>query len=276
MADVGRLRWIMTADTHGFERGVGRVRRGLLSIGRMGAGMLGAGGLVGGMRAGLATADAIGKIADAVDVSTTELQGLRFAIQETGGTAEQMDRALAALSRRTGELATTHRGQLAEFLRKTDAGLFMTLKRAGNTTEAFMALAKAMQALPDQRSRAALAAAAFGRTPIGVLNLLGRGPAGIRESMGRIPPSGFLSEKMIRDAEETQDQILLMTEKATLAVSKAALSVISFVQDIRRELERPANAVSAAGQRASSFVTENFPWTLRLLRYRGMIGRLMD
>ena len=139
-----------------------------------------------------------------------------------------------------------------------------------------MALAKAMQALPDQRSRAALAAAAFGRAPVGLINLLGRGPGGIQAGMGRIPPSQLISEKFIRDAERTQDEILLMTEKATLAVSKAALSVISFVQDIRRELERPGNAVSAAGQRASSFVAENFPWTLRILRYRGVLGRLMD
>ena len=276
MADVGRLRWIMTADTHGFERGIGRVRRGLMSIGRMGAGMLGGAGLIGGMRAGLATADAIGKIADATDVTTTELQQLRFAMQESGGTAQEMDRALERLSRRVGELATTHRGQLAEFLRRTDSDLFMTLKRADNTTEAFMALARAMQALPDQRARAALAGAAFGRAPVGLINLLGRGPGGIQGAMGRVPAEGFLSEKMIRDAEQTQDQILLMTEKATLAVSKAALSVISFVQDLRRELERPGNAVSAAGARASSFVQENFPWTMRLLRYRGVLGRLMD
>ena len=266
----------MTADTRGFERGVDRVRRGLRGVGRFTGGILGAGSVVGGARVGLATADAIGKIAEATGVTTTELQQLRFAIQETGGTAEIMDRALAMLSRRVGELATTHRGQLAEFLRRTDTGLFLTLKNAENTTEAFLALSAAMAALPDQRSRAALAAAAFGRAPPGLINLLARGPGGVQAGMGRIPPSGFLSEKFIRDAEKTNDEILLLVERATLAVSKAALSVNSFIQDLKRDLSRPANAISQAGAATSSFVGEQFPWLLRVLRYRGVIGRLLD
>ena len=276
MADVGRLRWIMIADTRGFERGIDRARRSLRSIGRFAGGILGAGSLVGGARMGLATADAIGKIAEATGVTTNELQQLRFAIQETGGTAEMMDRALGMLSRRVGELATTHRGQLAEFLRRTDQGLFLTLKQAENTTEAFMALSTAMARLPDQRSRQALAAAAFGRAPPGLINLLSRGPGAVRAGMGRIPAEGFLSEKFIRDAEKTNDEILLLVERATLAVSKAALAVNSFIQDMRRELARPFNAVQQAGEAASQFVAEQMPWTLRILRYRGVIGRLFD
>lgn len=276
MADVGRLRWVMTADTRGFERGVGRVRHGLLSIGRVGAGLLGGAGMVGGARAGLATADAIGKVARATGTTTTALQQLRFAMQESGGSAADMDRALERFSRRIGELATTHRGQLAEFLRRTDQGLFLTLKRTESTTEAFIALSRAMAALPNQRSRQALAAAAFGRAPTGLVNVLGQGPSGLRQSMGRIPSKGFISERLIREAERTNDEILLLTERATLAVSKAALTVIEFVQQLRRDLSRPGNAVSQAASNASGFVAENFPWTLRLLRYRGVVGRLLD
>ena len=203
MADVGRLRWVLTADTRGFERGIDRARRSLRGVGRLGAGLLGGGTITAGFRAGLATADAIGKIARAAGVTTDELQQLRFAIQETGGEAQMMDKALLNLGRRVGELATTHRGQLAEFLRRTDTGLFLTLKQTENTTEAFMALSRAMAALPDQRSRLALAQAAFGRAPPGLVNLLAGGPAAMRAGMGRVPAEGFLSEKMIRDAERT-------------------------------------------------------------------------
>ncbi len=267
MADVGRLRWVMTADTRGFERGVDRIRTGLVRLGRLGAGMLGGAGIVGGARAGLATADAIGKIADATGVTTTELQQLRFAIQESGGTAAEMDNALGRFSRRIGELATTHRGQLAEFLRRTNEGLFLTIKRADSTTEALMALSRAMSALPDQRSRQALAAAAFGRAPVGLINLLGRGPAGMRGAMGRIPAQDFLAERMIRDAEKTQDEILKLTERATLALSKMALNVNSFIQDLRRQFERSPSAMIGQGA-ANLAESARRNWVLRILGYR--------
>ncbi len=271
MPDVGRLRWILTADTRQFETGMNRARRSLMRLGRLAAGFVGARGLTAGLSAGLQTADAIGKIARAAGVATDDIQQLRFAFQEAGGDLAQFDRLLLQFNRQLGDLRARHAGQLATFLRETDRGLFMNLKQAEDTTEAFMRLADAAAQLEPGR-RGALLAAAFGRPSTALNVLVQGGRAGIRAGMGRLPAGELLTEAMITEAERTNDEILRIQERAMLQVSKAALSVIQFVQEIRREMSETGGAVS----QAQDWIGEQFPWTLRLLRFRGIIGRLWD
>lgn len=278
MPDVGRLRWVLTADTRGFEAGMARARRSLARIGRL-ATAVGAGAGIGAIQTGLRTADAIGKIARAAGVSTDEIQQLRFALQEAGGTAGELDQALLRFNRRLGELATTHQGQLASFLRRTNTGLFLQLKAANSTTEAFLALSDAARAMPDARSRQALVSAAFGRPSVGLSNLLLQGRGGIRAAMGRLPAGELVTEELIREAERTNDEILRLTERATLQVSRAALEVVRFVQDIRRAWPfgrgGAAGIPNAENPLASPFGTVRALNTIEFLR-RSFIGRLFD
>ncbi len=270
MPDVGRLRWILQADTRQFESGMNRARRSLMRLGRLAAGFVGARGLSAGLAAGLQTADAIGKIARAAGVATDDIQQLRFAFQEAGGDMATFDRLLLNFNRSLGDLRARHAGQLATFLRETDRGLFMNLKTAENTTEAFLRLADAAAQLEPGR-RAALLGAAFGRQSTALNVLVQGGRQGIRGGMARLPSGELISEAMIREAERTNDEMLRVQERAMLQVSKAALAVISFVQDIRREFSA-GNAASGM----SDWIGEQFPWTMRLLRFRGVIGRLWE
>ena len=141
MPDVGRLRWILQADTRQFESGMNRARRSLMRLGTVAAGVVGARGIGDALRVGLNTADSIGKMARAAGMTTDEVQQLRFAFQEAGGELAQFDRLMLNFNRSLGDLRARHAGQLATFLRETDRGLFMNLKQAESTTEAFLRLA---------------------------------------------------------------------------------------------------------------------------------------
>lgn len=237
MPDVGRLRWILTADTRQFEAGIGRARRSLSRLGRLAAGFLGARGLSAGMAAGLQTADAIGKIARAAGVTVEDIQQLRFAFKEAGGTAGEFDRLLLRFNRNLGDLRSRHAGPLAEFLRKVDAGLFVTLKQTEDTTEAFLALSEALAKLSPAQQQALLGAA-FGRPSTAMTVLTRGGRRGIRGAMERLPRGELISEQLVREAERTNDQMLRLQERAAIATSKAAIEVVQIVRRAADSLER--------------------------------------
>ncbi len=261
MPDVGRLRWVLTADTRQFERGMDRARRSLGRLGRLAAGFIGARGLSAGLTAGLQTADAIGKIARAAGLASDDLQQLRFAFQEAGGDAAQFDRILLQFNRNLGDLRARHAGQLATFLRQTDRGLFLNLKQAEDTTEAFLRLADAAAQLEPSR-RAALLGAAFGRPSTALNVLTAGGRAGVRAGMARLPAGELVTEQMIREAERTNDQILRIQERTSLAVARAATETVSTVRraaDSVRELwENPGEQVPRWFGNAFRSVTNAF------------------
>ncbi len=214
-----------------------RARRSLARLGRLAAGFIGARGLSAGLQAGLETADAIGKIARAAGVSTDAIQQLRFAFQEAGGQAKQFDRALLMFNRNLGDLRTRHAGPLATFLRDTDAGLFVALKQAEDTTEAFLRLADAAAELSPAR-RGALLAAAFGRPSTALNVLTAGGRAGIQAGMARLPAGELLTQQMIAEAERTNDQILRIQERTSLVVSRAAIEVVELARRAEQSIRQ--------------------------------------
>ncbi len=244
MPDVGRLRWILQADTRQFEQGMNRARRSLMRLGRLAAGFVGARGL----SAGLQTADAIGKIARAAGVATDDIQQLRFAFQEAGGDMATFDRLLLNFNRSLGDLRARHAGQLATFLRETDRGLFLNLKQAEDTTEAFLQLADAAAQLEPGR-RAALLGAAFGRQSTALNVLVQGGRAGVRAGMARLPSGELISEAMIREAERTNDEILRIQERTSLAVARAATETVSIVRRAADSIRELAANPLEEGQR---------------------------
>ena len=248
MPDVGRLRWILQADTRQFESGMNRARRSLMRLGRLAAGFVGARGLSAGLAAGLQTADAIGKIARAAGVATDDIQQLRFAFQEAGGDMATFDRLLLNFNRSLGDLRARHAGQLATFLRETDRGLFLNLKQAEDTTEAFLRLADAAAQLEPGR-RAALLGAAFGRQSRAMNVLVQGGRPGIRAGMARLPSGELLSDAMIAEAERTNDQILRLQERSTLAVARAATEAVSIIRRAAESVERLWTRPVEEGQR---------------------------
>ena len=100
------------------------------------AGMVGIGGLGLVSQNMLASADAIGKTADNVGLTTDALQELRYAGEISGISVQNLDKGFATFSKSLGELHSDT-GALYTLLNKGDSTLKQQLLSAKNNTEAF-------------------------------------------------------------------------------------------------------------------------------------------
>ena len=141
--------------------------------------LAGAGGLGLFVKKQLEAADAIGKAADVIGVSTDALQEYRYAASLSGVETNVLDQSLKAFAKRVGE-AQQGTGALTTFLRKFDQKLLSNIKQAGSTEDALRLLFDRMGRTADQTDRAALASAAFSRAGIGMTNMVKSGSAALK------------------------------------------------------------------------------------------------
>ena len=239
MADVGRLRWILTADTRGFDQSMRRVSGAFRAIGRTAAGALGVAGVGAMVRNALNTADAVGKVARAVGLTVEQLQEFQFAFEESGGSAERFQRFLQQFSRQLGELQSRGGGAMATFLRDTNEGLLKTLYSAESMEQALMDLNKAVQGM-DTREVNALLSAIFGRVTPGIANLLRQSPAALAGARQRAPVR--FTEQMVRDAERTNDEFLRLQREFQMRMAQV---VVGFFDYIKLEWQQLRDGVNA-------------------------------
>lgn len=193
----------------------------------------------------LAAAEAIGKTADAAGVGTSALQELRFAAEQSGSSAANLDTALLFFTKSLGQ-ARAGTGTLAEMLGKLDSGLLSQVRNAGSTEDAMYLVLRAMEKMTSSSDRAALAAAAFGRSAgVEMVNLLRDGVAGIDALREKARDMGIvLDESMIRKADETKDKI-----EALSAVLRTQM--MAAVGDALPAIEALADALGWAAQKAA-------------------------
>ncbi len=227
--DVGRLRWIMTADSRQFDAAMRRTQRAFMGIGRAATAAIGVGGIGAAVGAAFRTADAIGKISRAAGLSVESLQELRFAFGEAGGEGRTFDRLILNFSRSLGDLQARGGGAMAEFLRRTDQGLLSTLFHAQDTEAALMALSDAVQGM-DARRAGALLSAAFGRPNPAIVNLLRQRPEALAASRARTPD--LLTAEQIQRAERLQDERQRLVEAALTQITQAVLNTAGLIESV--------------------------------------------
>ncbi len=206
-----------------------RVSGAFRAVGRTALGALGAAGIGSAVRKALNTADAVGKVARAVDLTVEQFQQFEFAFEEAGGQAERFQRFLQQFSRQLGELQSRGGGAMATFLRQTNRGLLETLYNAENMEQAILALNRALQGM-DTRQANALLSAIFGRVTPGITNLLRQTPQALAAARERAPVR--FTEQMVADAERTNDEFLRITREAQAMFARA---VVGFVEWFRAE-----------------------------------------
>lgn len=152
-------------------------------------------------------ADAIAKTADALGVSTDALQEYRYAAQLAGVEQEKFDSSLTAFVKRLGEFQTG-RGQLATFLKEWDEGFANALEATTDVEQALGLLFEEMAQTEDATKRAALAAAAFSRQGVAMVNLVRDGADGLEEMRAEAVRLGLvLEESLLRGAENAADAL---------------------------------------------------------------------
>ncbi len=259
MANVGTLTTVLEAETASFQRGftkaerslnssatkmnralgkidrgVAKVRRGIARWGKSLFSIRGAIGVAfGGAGVGLLVnrslkaADAIGKVADSIGISTSALQELRFAAGQSGVAVQVFDSAMTAFAKRVGE-ARANTGTLITILRQMDEELLKNVQAARSTDQAFELIINKGRELGNQLDRAALFAAAFGRTAgVQMTNLIRPAADSIGALRSQAASLGIvIDETLIRKSETATDKLSILSQviqaKLTVAVIENA------------------------------------------------------
>ena len=117
MADLGRLRWVLTADTRQLDGALRRTARGFQRLGAIAAAGFSLRGAGNFMRGAVDAADNMQKTADAAGVLVEELQQLRFVADLAGVEQRQFDDAIQRFALRLGK-AQLGFGPLLETLKR--------------------------------------------------------------------------------------------------------------------------------------------------------------
>jgi len=167
--------------------------------------------LAGGAIFGLASStaqlgDDVAKTADKLGIGIEELQELRYAAERSGVATSAFDTALEKMTKNIG-LAMEGTGAQKDAL---DAlGLSAANLATMSPEEALGVIADRLQGVETQAEKAAIANDLFGRSGIGMLNMLRDGSAGLVQLREDARRTGYvLSEQAARDAEVFQDTLL--------------------------------------------------------------------
>lgn len=181
-------------------------------------------------------ADKIAKTADSIGISTDALQEYRVAADLSNVSTEALDGAFQAFTKRIGELRAGT-GTLLEFLKKMDPAFAGLVRRAGSTEQALDLLVRKIAELPNQADKAALAAAAFGRSAgVDMTNLVRGGTQALEDMRRKARDLGLvMREDLLRNAETTKDQLTLL---ATVIKTKVTVEILKLAPEIGRLAER--------------------------------------
>lgn len=178
-----------------------------------------------GLNKALDFADAIGKTADQLGVSTDHLQQFRFAMNLAGASSAQADKILLKLGKSVGELKNDT-GSLTTFLLKYDKSLIQAFKNTKNVEEATDLLLDVLDKESDSLQRIALANAAAGKSAVNLIPAIKDGTAAMKANMEMILKSGgVIREKFIRRAEEAKDEMALLATVIKVQLTEAFIAM---------------------------------------------------
>ena len=182
-------------------------------------------GLIVAIKKAVNFADTIGKTADKIGITTTELQKLRFAFDIGGLAVEHTDKALTVFSRNIGDLRN-NTGTLTTNLRKLgDHALNEVLMKTGRLTPKLSALMQKMREMATQSDAVALGVAAFGRQGAALAAIARKGRMELEKFTKKAEQLGIiLSEKMVRGAEDLKDKMTILEYKLKATFNKMILT----------------------------------------------------
>lgn len=203
--------------------------------------------------------DKLGEMADRVGLSVDVYASLGHAAAQADIDQEQFNGAMDQFSKRLGE-AKAGGGGMLEFLKKVSPRLAEQVKHAKGTEAALSLMTDAMAKIQDPSKRAALAAAAFGKSGLQMGNFLHQGSAAIQEQQREYLRLAGSQEAFARGAGDL-DNAMRETETAFMGLrtavgsalfpvfTKLSKTVTEFVVKNRDGLSKWADAAGGAIQK---------------------------
>jgi hypothetical protein len=233
---IGNLAVNLTMNTAAFQKGATLAEKRAAALQTK---MLGVGSSVKGIGAGLASgfaaiglsslvsnafdvASSLQEAASATGVTIEQLQRLRFAAQENGASAEQMDGALAKLNVRLGEAKNGSAQAVTAF---TSLGISVEQLNSLNAGDAFGVLVEKISAIKDPTLQAAAAKQVFGKSYAQVLPLIRAGTVALNEAAEASKKNGEISTEDARKLDDLADGWERFKTKLGVATATAIANV---------------------------------------------------
>lgn len=165
----------------------------------------------------------IGEVAKRVGVTAREIQVLRFAVDQSGGSAQSADQAYQNFGRAVGE-ASAKSGALYHFLRAN--GVEITSQR--QAWDAFLDL---LSRAGSESDKLAIASKVLGRTVgVDVVNALSKGKEGLREAGVEAERLGAIfSDDLIKRSQELDKEFKKLEISASAGLKRIAIEVAPFL-----------------------------------------------
>jgi phage-related minor tail protein len=135
--------------------------------------------------------DALGKTAGAVGLTVESLQAYQYAAERGGVATSQFNSNMTAFVKRMGELRN-NTGPLVSGLKGMNDELLDNLKNARDQDEAFKLVADAIAKAGSAADRARIANAAFSRSGVAMVNMLGDGRKGLEDFRAELESTGSI------------------------------------------------------------------------------------
>jgi DnaJ-domain-containing protein 1 len=260
MASIANLAVILSANTAKFTAGMLRAQKQLVTFQRVASKVTLAAGGIGAALAGVAgaasigamvkrqfeLADALGKTADRLGLTTEELGRLRFAGEQTGVGMRTMDMALQRMVRRVSE-AAAGTGEAQNALR--ELGLDARKLEQRGPAQAFRDIAEAMQQVQNPLQRVRLAQKLFDSEGVALVNTLNLGAAGLDELGKRADELGLtLDREAVARIEMANDAMNELRHAMYGLAAVIAREVAPWVTATAREFTSMATDADGLGE----------------------------
>lgn len=255
----------LTARTGAFQK---KMRAARKSVNRFASSVAGVarkltlfgGVLAGGAVAGLTilvkqsfkSIDVTAKLADRLNTTTEAIVGLQHAAIISGSSAEAMNKALEKMARNLGDTLikpTSEATDAFEFLR-----LNIDKVRKLDTAKAFSIIAENISKVSDASTKAALAAAIFGRAGVGLINTFNLGADGLEKMRAEAERLGATFSRIdAAKVEAANDAFARLSASIRAGANAIAVQLAPFARMLADRLTeiRTAGGDMAAGvQRA--------------------------
>jgi hypothetical protein len=169
--------------------------------------------------------DEIGKTADRLGLTTDALQELRVAATTAGVSTNTLDMAMQRFGRRVAE-ARQGAGEAKGALEEMGIALFNADGTARSTEAVLNDVADAMQGMSVQTDRNRIAMKLFDSEGVALVNMLRNGADGLDEMRRQARELGIvIDEDLIRNAEEAEDKLFLMSQVIKVNLSEALINL---------------------------------------------------
>jgi len=212
------------------------MRRSVFSLRGALTSVIGGGGMLMLAKRSIESADAIGKTADKLGLTTDALQEFRHAAKLSGVEVRTFDMAMQRFTRRAGE-AAKDTGEAKAALKELGIQLFDNQGNIRSNAALLHDVADALKNTGSQTDRLRLAFKLFDSEGVAMVNMLRDGSNGLQAMRDEAQRLGIiLDERLVRNAERMNNELTIASSIMDIQLSEAMINIQPLLQDVTEKI----------------------------------------